>query len=720
VFRGETFIENVERLADGSSHLLLRIDEDNDLVDAKNPNKTKGKYKYRFKRVNANLQELPAAAPVDTTAAQSEPPPLTPTYKAKKASTTPTGSSRASNRNVPDENDQEEIVDGKNSKTAKSASSRKKSTASPDNEEDSDKNSAKTGAKSKSKRQPSGGADDADQNDEPGRSSTAVSRANKTKPVVGGDDETTADAGSSVFEDPQRPGRKSSKSKPSGQQEPESEQRIDERPKKKAAGGGGPGSRNQMEIVESDQDATSQDGVDDVDDDDDEINVTNESYVTRVVKDKEKNINQEKTVIIDEKFETVPDDIDDATDGHQEVIDNDEIGLVEKEENTKSFIDNETRVTTRETGKNKPSKTEVVTKREHIEPQSHTAVKYMLGDEKFIEKFKPEETFEYEYEQVIEQPRRGSKAESEEAEPEPDEASTIKVENTQRRTTQHETREKFEKVEKPTAETKKLTTTDLTTLITEEEVDKITETIENSKDSEAFSYEQLKERLKKKGLSGQVIDEMSLNDMAEEVDPGEVAMRPEDNMQTVSVSRTAGVDFTANGEPKRTVNQSSENIEQYYNLRPPAPEPIPSLKSVRKQQLRDKSTGDEERQEAVVARGGKKQRNQQQRSGDEYTTDEQVLSDTASGAARRPPRKQQSYYDDTDEAGGGGGGGGGGTGQSDLDSDAGARAAKKRLQQQQQRRVLDSNNRDGMNRQADSPALGSDATDGEGKIKQFR
>ena len=51
IYRGETIIENVERLPDGTSHLLLRIDDDNELIDTKNLNKVKGKYKYRFKRV---------------------------------------------------------------------------------------------------------------------------------------------------------------------------------------------------------------------------------------------------------------------------------------------------------------------------------------------------------------------------------------------------------------------------------------------------------------------------------------------------------------------------------------------------------------------------------------------------------------------------------------------------------------------------------------------
>ena len=51
IYRGETFIENVERLPDGSSHLLLRIEDDSELIDSKNLNKAKGKYKYRFKRI---------------------------------------------------------------------------------------------------------------------------------------------------------------------------------------------------------------------------------------------------------------------------------------------------------------------------------------------------------------------------------------------------------------------------------------------------------------------------------------------------------------------------------------------------------------------------------------------------------------------------------------------------------------------------------------------
>jgi hypothetical protein len=50
--RGETYIENFERLPNGSGHLLLHIDnkKKNELL-GDDPDKIKGKYKYRLKRI---------------------------------------------------------------------------------------------------------------------------------------------------------------------------------------------------------------------------------------------------------------------------------------------------------------------------------------------------------------------------------------------------------------------------------------------------------------------------------------------------------------------------------------------------------------------------------------------------------------------------------------------------------------------------------------------
>lgn len=68
-YRGETFIENVERLPDGSSHLLLRIEDgdSNDLIDSSDPTRTCGKYKYRFKRIGAVSDRWPVVTGQEAT-----------------------------------------------------------------------------------------------------------------------------------------------------------------------------------------------------------------------------------------------------------------------------------------------------------------------------------------------------------------------------------------------------------------------------------------------------------------------------------------------------------------------------------------------------------------------------------------------------------------------------------------------------------------------------
>jgi len=51
--KGEAYLENVEQLGDGGSHLLLYLDGNNSqLIKSKNPEKLKGKYKYQLKRIS--------------------------------------------------------------------------------------------------------------------------------------------------------------------------------------------------------------------------------------------------------------------------------------------------------------------------------------------------------------------------------------------------------------------------------------------------------------------------------------------------------------------------------------------------------------------------------------------------------------------------------------------------------------------------------------------
>lgn len=427
-------------MPDGTSHLLLRIDEDNDLIDAKNPNRAKGKYKYRFKRLDDKL--------------------------------------------VPDP--------------------------------------VQPAGKSKSKKQQGGGAgDDSDESSPSGSSAKAGKKSGSGSTRPAGDQQQSEDDNSGTS------GVRKPKSRKSGLDDSD-----DLDASQKSGGKGGKKSSrtpSQMEFVESDQE------IEQEQDSDNEISVANENFVTKLTKDKEKKINQEKTVIIDEKYEITPDIGDDK--GGDDTADEAEDGLLEKDEQTKSYFDTSTRVTKKEGGRDKPTKTEVYSKYEHIEPESQASVKE-LGDEKLVEKLKPEETIQYEYEQVIEQPKKkthqkkpGQKSSDDDDSEEHDNTDSVQVENTQKRTTKHETREKFEKIEKPTPDTKKVTTTDLTTLITEEEQDKITETIENTKDSEEFSYSQLQDNLKKSGQ--RELRDLGLDELVESVTPSEFESNPDDNMRKV-------------------------------------------------------------------------------------------------------------------------------------------------------------------------------------------
>lgn len=305
---------------------------------------------------------------------------------------------------------------------------------------------------------------------------------------------------------------------------------------------------------ESYETARFQDVDDDSDDDDDSfynnddniINVANENLITKLTKEKQKKINQEKTVVIEESYVIRPRKSTDdelkskvlspiaASDDNDEDSEPEDSNLLEKEEKTKTQIENVTKIVNEKSGTDKPVHKEEFTQRQVIEPTfaSSESVKE-LGDEKLIEKFKPEETIQYEYEQVIEQPDH-SRDESDPDTSTLSDKNNLKIEKTSKKTTKHETKEKFEKVESVSPESVKTITTDMTTYITEEEEDKITEILENTKEVQEFSYAQLKN---KQGSSKEL--NTNLSDMVESLRPNIVDEDSDNDLTTVTVNISA-------------------------------------------------------------------------------------------------------------------------------------------------------------------------------------
>ncbi|CAF0722221.1 unnamed protein product, partial [Brachionus calyciflorus] len=409
IYRGETYIENVERLPDGTSHLLLRIEDSPDLIDPTNPNKARGRYKYRLKRIplpeSWSNQQGPET--VDTSLQNDN-------------------SMDLSSENFAEDFDPELIAI-------------------------SEKNDYVKPLPSSMLRRFSNLEDIKEETETYSSSSQKSSSGNKRK--------------------------ESSKSK-------------------------------HFKIDSNDRSFDSCETMGDVvrsltlseTESESEINVANENLVSKITREKQKKINLEKTVIIEENYV-----IEQKPEFHSKIPRREKVSttrekfeknLFDSEEKSKSSLDNEIKITTKEYGRNKPKKTEKI------------IVKQGLGDEKLSEKLKPEESIQYEYEQVIED-------RSPHQTPEPDNKKNIQIENTQTKKTEYETKEKFQTRDNVSPNSVKTILTEKTVLITETEEDKIVETIENEKNIDEFSYSQ------KRGRQGKISSNLKNNlaQLAERLNP---------------------------------------------------------------------------------------------------------------------------------------------------------------------------------------------------------
>ncbi|RNA20283.1 hypothetical protein BpHYR1_031899 [Brachionus plicatilis] len=472
VYRGETYIENVERLPDGTSHLLLRLDDNSDLIDSSNPNKARGRYKYRLKRIplpeSWNSQQVAESVATnqfndtaidlgDNFAEDFDPELMALAERQDMARTGPGGFMRRIS-NLEDIKEETETYSSSSQKSSSVALGTKR----------------KESSKSKHFK--------VDCND---RSFDSC--------------ETLGDVVRSLT------------------------------------------------LSETESEG--------------EVNVGNESSVTKITREKQKKMNLEKTVIIEENCVIEP-----------------KSALVSKipkpigsENNstshaTKSSLDNELKITTNEWGKNKPKSKEKIALRQKMEPGG-VGGKVVLTDDKLSEKFKPEESIQYEYEHVIED-------RSQHNTPEPDDKKNVKMENVQLKKTQSETKEKCKRTDECGSDSLRTTTTQKTVLITETQEDTIVETIENEKSTQEFSYTQ------KRGRDGKLSNlKNNLAQLAERLNP--ILVQQDESLHAAThkkkptqiddhklyvLGTESGSDKDLSSAPPSF--SSYENIVEYYKLQP--------------------------------------------------------------------------------------------------------------------------------------------------------
>jgi hypothetical protein len=530
IFKGETYIENVELLPDGSSQLLLRIEdnEKNKLVDVSDPQSTKGKYKYRFKKVNNSLEN-----------------------NNENTKTNITVSDYNDDSNEPEQN----IVDD----SVKVASEEERP---KDDLQNTDQSQQPENSKVSDKRKyfenkiPQSALSSVDTKEKEEENTKGSPKSNKVLDYVKQFNEQSND--SKVAKESKR--------------------------------------QNEQETLPNNDN-----------DEDDEIYVVNENYVTKLTKENEKKINQEKTVIIDKKFVITSKDAnkkenpdakatsesEKAKNPAVSVLDEpSEDDLVEKTENTKTSLESSTKILTeKQDSKDGKKQVENIAQYTRIDPEKlvksdESNYDDLHDDEKLTEKLKPEETIHYEYEQVIEQPDTSVNGNQEEL-PSKKMNQTkdkMKVENTAKKTTKQETNEKYETITNPTDDQIRTETTDITTIITQDEEDKTTEIIEKSKDIQEFNYQLSKDKNKPDYASE--IDGSQLDLLAQEL-KHDIEQSNQENDGFTSfkrVNNTAEIIFshepaeintnTSNNHqvdvPQKSANKSSssENIFDYYKLQP--------------------------------------------------------------------------------------------------------------------------------------------------------
>ena len=594
IFRGEGFIEKVEKLTDGSSNLLLHIGNDSDLSNASDPSTIKGKYKYRLKRIGGGTSN-------DWNQHEQN---VKETNGASKA--------KQSKPNKADSNDSQQILKSKSKEFVQSVldnsiekvkhndkgSKLADSLPSVSEKKKLFEHSNSQAANGSSKKSPK----DDNSSMKTNKVQDLVKQLNKTETKP--DNETTKSKSDVNQSKKLKKDVPNENNKQQQKQQPVKNNEKNESNKQvsKAAAAV---ADNQIQIKKKDnQDDDDDDSIDN--DDDDEINVVNENIVTKLTKENQKKIDQKKTVVVEEKFVISPKgeppveaspkskarsrskskqkDPGEPKNEISKIKSNKDHHLVEREEKSKSFIDKVTKITTDKSGNNKPSEKEILAKRVHIEPNliSSESLKE-LGDEKIIEKFKPEETIQYEYEQLIEQPDSSQSSQlpsiRNDKPKKNSSKNSKKVENIETKTTQSETKEKFKKTEHIGDDQIKTTTTDLTTYITEEIEDKLTETLENTKDSHEFSYQQRKNRKHPNDSADDL--ESNMHNLIQAIEPNDFLDEKDNanNLATVKITATREFEFShqplyapghtnsdSNSSLPRISSQSGGNAESAGSL----------------------------------------------------------------------------------------------------------------------------------------------------------
>ena len=278
-----------------------------------------------------------------------------------------------------------------------------------------------------------------------------------------------------------------------------------------------------------------EDDQNDDDDDDDEevINVFNEKIVTKHIRQLQKTVDEETTVVKDEKFVITPVDSKiDEVDSKSPVPDS-TTNVIHQNEDIKSYIDRKTTIVNETSGKNKPTRIEILTQRLRTEPMNTNSQQM----EHLVEKFKPEEsiTYLYEYDQVIENP---------ESETNKGDRSITVVDQVTTKTTKKQNTEVSQTVEPIIPRHEKKITSSTTTYVTQEEKDKVTESLEKMVvDSNEYSYKQIKGTLEEDETVD--IHEPNYNTLTEYLMSSNINEEPIESSTTVSVttSATCGIGF---------------------------------------------------------------------------------------------------------------------------------------------------------------------------------
>ncbi len=294
-------------------------------------------------------------------------------------------------------------------------------------------------------------------------------------------------------------------------------------------------------------DSGKSDEADDDDDDDDVINVANEEHVIKLTKEKENKINQEKTVVIEESYVITYKKPSNNNQDRFEIdciINEDEMKKVHGEEKFNSLVDQSiTKISKEKYKDDKKKEKERIVHENQIKSSS-----YSPDFSQTAEKFKPVESFQYEYEEFIELPDNSSHSKL--STDYKNDNDKIKYENSAKKTTKSQLKERFEKTDDLVNDRIKNTTIDITTYLMQDEENKISETIENSKNTQEFSYQNLKDKHNSDStnlLNNDLINHETIN--------------------PTNISTDANINKLKSSILESTFD-SNENIADYYKLQP--------------------------------------------------------------------------------------------------------------------------------------------------------